>query len=73
MKNEQFFVGYREIFEKPKRNGYTINIGEAGVFTLDEAKAMTKFTCADGYGRWFIACEALMSFDGKKLNPTEIY
>lgn len=71
--SELFYVGYREIFEKPGRKGYTKIKEEAGKFTLESAKSMTEFNCSDGVGRWYIACSALDSFDGTKLNPTELY
>lgn len=70
---EMFYVGYREVFERPNRNGYTTNKDEAGKFTLKEARSMTEYTCAHGKARWFIACSALDGFVNNKLHPSEIY
>ena len=71
--DDRFYVGYRELFEKPDRKGYTTVKTKAGVFTLEEAKSMTKFACSEGKARWYIACSALDSFDGEKLIPSEVY
>lgn len=70
---ELFYVGYREIFEKPGRNGYTTDMEEAGRFTFDEAKRMTRYKSAHGKGRWYIAVSALESFANGKMHPTEMY
>lgn len=70
-----FFVGYREILEKPGRNGYTTKISEAGRYTLEEAKSMTAHGCAHGKARWFIACEALETFNSVMgtFSPSSAY
>ena len=73
MENELFYVGYREVFELPKRKGYTKIRFHAGKFSWEEAKNMTKHKCADGYGRWYISCSALDRFDGSMLFPKEVY
>ncbi len=70
---ERFYIGYRELFEKPDHEGYTKNIMKAGKFTYNEAKAQTKYTCANGWARWYIACSALDSFDNGRLKPTSMY
>lgn len=71
--NEKFYVGYRELLEKPGRKGYTKDKSKAGKFTLQEARVMTEYTCADGWARWYIPCSALDNFDGKLFNPPSIY
>lgn len=70
---ELFYVGYREVLEKPHRKGYTKLISEAGLFTFAEARSMTEHECADGFVRWYIPASALHSFDGKQFHPDEIY
>lgn len=70
---QYFYVGYRELFERPDRKGYTRLKEDAGKFPLWEARKMTQHTCSDGYGRWYIACEAIDGYDGEKFNPTSIY
>ena len=72
-KDELFYVGYRELFEKPKRHGYTKYKNEVGKFSLESAKAMTKYTCGDGFGRWYISCDALDGYDGEQFHPKELY
>lgn len=71
--DELFYVGYRELFEKPDRKGYTKNKAEAGKWPLWAARKMTSNRCAHGFGRWYISCSALDSFDGSDLHPTELY
>ena len=73
MNSELFYVGYRELFEKPERKGYTTLKENAGKFSYDDARNMTEFTCAHGYQRWYISCKALDSFDGEKLIPLGVY
>jgi len=68
-----FYVGYRELFERPGRDGYTRLLSEAGKFTEDAARNMTKYPCADGYVRWMIPCDTLDNFDGHSLTPKEMY
>lgn len=72
-KAELFYVGYRELFEKPHRLGYTKDITEAGKFDFFEARSMTVNPCSDGYARWYIACSALNSFKEGRLCPKDIY
>jgi|VirMetMinimDraft_7_1064189.scaffolds.fasta_scaffold122252_2 hypothetical protein len=67
-----FYVGYREIFEKPERDGYTSCLSKAGKFTDEESEAMIKYN-SDGYPRWRMPVETLDSFDGGKLHSRETY
>lgn len=71
--NELYYVGYRELFEKTGRAGYTDDIQKAGKFNIDDARSMTRHTCADGWPRWFIPCSALDGFKEGKLKPTSTY
>lgn len=71
--NTLYYVGYREIFERPGRDGYTSDIKKAGKFTIHEAKSMTKYDSCGGKPRWFIPCSALDSFKDGKLHSTEMY
>lgn len=68
-----YYVGYRELFEKPERKGYTTNIKEAGKFELSYAQSIIKHSCADGYPRWLIPCSALDGFKDGKLKPLNTY
>jgi len=71
--DEKFYVGYRELFEKPNRKGYTKIKSEAGKWSLEDARSMTKCPCAHGFGRWYISCSALDSYENNQLNPSSIY